>query len=807
MYTARVAGADMDSVATIEPDACAVLRAAPDLYLVLLPDLRIAEASDAYLRATMTTRDKILGRDIFEVFPDDPAEHDADGVANLRASLARVLLHRRPDLMPVQRYPIRRPDCEGGHFEERYWSPLNSPVLRDDSSLAYIIHRVEDVTERVRLEHEKLKLDRALTEMSVVSRHYSLLLDMAPDALVVVRDDARIELVNVQTETMFGYSRDELLGQPLELLIPERFRAGHLGHMSRFFVNPVARPMGSSLELFGRRKDGSELPIEVSLSPQRDERGMTVSASIRDTTERRRFEAAARLTADRLCSAVDSIQDAFALFDSEDRLVLCNSVFRRLVHKPQPGALVGKPFSEILDAWIGDIDFPDEAARARFREDRLARRMQEPTSTFDIRMRDGRSLRVMDRRTAEGGTVKTIWDLTEDERRANELREARAAAETASAAKSDFLSAMSHELRTPLNAILGFAQLLIRDKRQPLNERHRERVEHILSGGEHLLRLINDILDLSRIEAGRISISPEPVDVAEVLDEVTRTLDPISARQSITLEAAALPPALPLVVADRTRFAQILMNFGSNAIKYNRPAGKVRFAVTATAAERVRITVSDTGIGIPVDKQDKLFQPFQRAGQEAGPIEGTGIGLVITRRLAELMGGSVGFHSVPDQGSEFWIEMPAQRAPEASARPPVPRDRTAMTQLGGGRHLVLYVEDNPANVVFMRDLMSTFENLEFVTVPTAELGVEFARSRQPEIVIMDINLPGMSGLDALRALRAAPETQHIPVIALTAAASERDRQRGIEAGFFRYLAKPIKVDELIDAIEALLSAS
>ncbi len=262
-----------------------------------------------------------------------------------------------------------------------------------------------------------------------------------------------------------------------------------------------------------------------------------------------------------------------------------------------------------------------------------------------------------------------------------------------------------------------------------------------------------------------------------------------------------------MAIADRTRFAQILMNFGSNAIKYNRPAGKVRFAVTTTSTERVRITVSDTGIGIPVDKQDKLFQPFQRAGQETGPIEGTGIGLVITKRLAELMGGSVGFHSVPDQGSEFWVEMPAHRVSEAPAPPPVSRDRAAMTQLDGERHLVLYVEDNPANVVFMRDLMSTFESLELVTLPTAELGVEFARSRQPEIVIMDINLPGMSGLDALRALRAAPETQHIPVIALTAAASERDRQRGIEAGFFRYLAKPIRVDELIDAIEELLSAS
>lgn len=787
-------------------DARAVLRSAPDLYLMLLPDLRIIEVSDAYLRATMTSREAIIGRDIFDVFPDDPSDPQADGVASLRASLTRVLLERTPHKMPVQRYPMRRPASEGGQFEERFWSPLNAPVLGADGKVAWIIHRVEDVTERVRLEREKLALDRELNEVTLLSNHYGRVLDTVPDAIVIVDQRGRIELLNAQTETMFGYSRGELLGQSLELLIPERFRASHAGHMNRFFVNPAARPMGSSLQLFGRRKDGSELPIEVSLSPQQGEHGMTVSASLRDITERRRLEDEARLTSDRLRSAVESIQDAFALFDASDRLVLCNSVFRRLVHAAQPVSLVGKPFSEVFDAWIGDIDLPDDSARTRFREERLARRLEEQTSTFDVKLRDGRSLRVRDRRTAEGGIVKTIWDLTDDEQRASELREARAAAEAASAAKSDFLASMSHELRTPLNAILGFAQLLMRDKRQPLSDRHRERVEQIMSGGEHLLRLINDILDLSRIESGRVSLSLEPVNVTEILDEVRRTLDPIATRQGITLDAAAVPDQPPMVIADRTRFAQILMNLGSNAIKYNRPDGRVRVAVTVPSPGCVRITVSDTGIGIPLDKQDKLFQPFQRAGQESGPIEGTGIGLVITKRLAELMQGMVGFHSTPGQGSEFWVEMPVATAIEPPISPVSIRDRGMTIGVDGAHHLVLYVEDNPANVNFMRDLMSTFDTIDLVVVPTAELGVELARARRPEIVIMDINLPGMSGLDALRALKASPETNHIPVIALTAAASERDRQRGMEAGFYRYLAKPVKVDEFIEAVESLLAA-
>jgi PAS domain S-box-containing protein len=641
--------------------------------------------------------------------------------------------------------------------------------------------------------------------MTSSEKRYKQLLDTAPDAMVVVGNNGRIDFVNAQTERLFGYARSDLIGEQLDVLIPERFRNGHAGHLNRFFAHPGARPMGSGLELFGRRKDGTELSIEVSLSPLRTQEGITVSAAIRDISDRKRMEAAAKLVADRLASAVDTIQEAFALFDRDDRLVLCNSVYRRLIGESLPGPLVGKSYLELLDAWVGDIDFPEEPARARFLEERILRRRHELTTTFDIRMRDGRSLRVIDRRTAEGGIVKTIWDMTDDERRAEELREARAAADAGSATKSDFLSSMSHELRTPLNAILGFAQLLQRDKKEPLSERHTERVHQILKGGEHLLRLIDDILDLSRIEAGGVSISLEPVSVLDVLDEVRRTLEPMATRQSIRIELGALPPELPMVSADQTRFAQILMNFGSNALKYNRPKGRVTFSLSTPRPDRLRVTVSDTGMGIPADKQDKLFQPFQRAGQETGAIEGTGIGLVISKRLAELMGAEVGFRSVAGEGSAFWVDMPVHSTGARSTPPPQLRAPVAAQVAPQTHGLVVYVEDNPANVAFMRDLVSTFENIDLLAVPTAEMGLELARVRCPDVIIMDINLPGMSGLDALRALRAAPETKAIPVIALTAAASERDKQRGIEAGFYRYLTKPLNVDEFVAALETLLA--
>ena len=789
---------------TPSPDFRTLFEASPGCYLVLTPDLIIVAVSDAYVRATLTTREGLLGRALFDAFPDNPDDPNASGVRNLRSSLERVLRDRVPDTMPVQKYDIRRPDSEGGGFEERHWSPVNSPVLGANGEVAFVIHQVEDVTHLVRLEQRGHELDEAIRELSIRGEgHLGQVLNAAPDAMLVVDADAKIRFANTQAELTFGYCRPELLGQPVEMLIPGAFRAGHLLHVRRYFEKPTTRTMGSGLELFGRRKDGSEVPIEVSLSPLTIDGRLSVTAAIRDITERKRLTQTANLNAARLASAVESIQDAFALFDDRDCLVLCNSVYRRLLAGALHGALVGRRYEDILDAWLPELDFVDEAERARFRTERLSAR-HETKVEFDVRTRDGRTLRVIDRPTPEGGVVKTIWDLTDDARLTAELREARAAADTANSAKSEFLSSMSHELRTPLNAILGFSQLLERDKKEPLTARHRERVAQILKGGEHLLRLIDDILDLSRIEAGGLSISTEPVDVLEVLEEIRTTLGPAAEKAGVKLELSVASDELPMIAVDRTRFAQIAMNFGSNAIKYNRPGGLATFVVSAPSSDRVRVAVRDTGMGIPANKQGLVFQPFQRAGQEAGPIEGTGIGLAITKRLAELMQGHVGFRSVHGEGSEFWVEVPAHTSRTSSTIPPTFHE--VVGRLGEQGHaLVLYVEDNPANVTFMQDLLGTFENLELVVAHTAEAGIAIARAKRPRVVILDINLPGMDGLTALRILRDQPETRAIPIIAVTAAATERDRRRGEEAGFYRYLTKPLKVADLEAVLDALVA--
>lgn len=386
-----------------------------------------------------------------------------------------------------------------------------------------------------------------------------------------------------------------------------------------------------------------------------------------------------------------------------------------------------------------------------------------------------------------------------------ELANANEEARSANQAKSAFLSSMSHELRTPLNAILGFAQILTSDTLPSTLEQKKEFANHILKSGRHLLTLINEILDLAKVESGTITLSMEPVALTDILLEVRTMIEPIAATRKVRVLFPAIDGAV--VMADRTRLKQVLLNLLSNAVKYNREEGAVVVSCEQTAPERLRLSVQDTGQGLNPEQLANLFQPFNRLGQEAGAQEGTGIGLVVTKRLVELMGGEIGVTSSPGVGSVFWIEL-ASTTPLASALPEgCPEAASAPSDLPdeGEPHLVLYVEDNPANLRLVEEIVAFRRDLRLLSAPDGHLGLQLAKAHLPEAILMDLNLPGMSGFEVLRQLRADPETTWIPVIALTANAMPRDIERGLAAGFHRYLTKPIDIDKFTEAINSTLA--
>jgi signal transduction histidine kinase/ActR/RegA family two-component response regulator len=391
---------------------------------------------------------------------------------------------------------------------------------------------------------------------------------------------------------------------------------------------------------------------------------------------------------------------------------------------------------------------------------------------------------------------------TERKRLDQVLLEKNVELERANLAKSDFLSSMSHELRSPLNAILGFAQLMAIDA-TTITSSQKASIDQILHAGWYLLELINGILDLAQIESGKLSLSLEHVLLAEVMTECQAMIEPQSHARSIRMSFC--PFDVPCFVhADRTRLKQVVINLLSNALKYNRVGGSVTVECFTTS-DRVRISIGDTGAGLPAAKLAQLFEPFNRLGQETGAEQGTGIGLVVSKRLVELMGGAIGAKSTVGVGSVFWIELNAAVAPNVDiAAAGFVAARQPRVVPDAGLRTLLYVEDNPANLSLVEQLVARCSDMRLLSAQDGVLGVQIARDSLPDVILMDINLRGLSGLDALKLLRDDPLTAHIPVVALSANAMPHDIKKGLEAGFFRYLTKPINVNEFMDTLNVAL---
>ncbi|MEW6312481.1 MAG: ATP-binding protein [Pseudomonadota bacterium] len=382
--------------------------------------------------------------------------------------------------------------------------------------------------------------------------------------------------------------------------------------------------------------------------------------------------------------------------------------------------------------------------------------------------------------------------------RTREAEAAREAAERANRAKSEFLSRMSHELRTPLNAILGFSQLL---ESAPLDQHNMDYVGEIHQAGNHLLELINDLLDLSRVEAGHLEAVLKVVPLAPLIEHSIHMVQPLIEQHTLTLNNTCQHAFN--VLADETRLTQILVNLLSNAAKYNRRSGKITIACEALDAETLRLSIADTGYGIPPEKLDLLFVPFERLGAEFTSVEGTGIGLALSKQLAGLMNARLGASSVIGRGSTFWIDLPLARLPAMPGDKPVP---PAQPGSADGKALILYIEDNATNIKVVESVLNKYSNMSLISAGQGSYGLELAARYLPAVILLDIHLPDMDGYTVLERLRARPETSKIPVVALTADAMPADITRGLAAGFHSYLTKPLRIDELLRTLAALVPA-
>ena len=402
------------------------------------------------------------------------------------------------------------------------------------------------------------------------------------------------------------------------------------------------------------------------------------------------------------------------------------------------------------------------------------------------------------------GITGTAEDITERRAKEYETQSARNVAELANKAKSDFLSSMSHELRTPLNAILGFGQLLGSNLAEPLSENQQRGVDFIVSGGRHLLSLIDEVLELTQIETGNIKLSIEQIELDEICQNALVLVNKSATDRRLTIERNFDPNLV--IEADKTRLHQVLLNLLSNAVKYNREGGTLSLSSKDNKDGTIRISVSDTGAGIPHENREGLFEPFNRLGKEKGNIEGTGIGLTITKQLVEAMGGTIGYETIIDKGSTFWIEF-ASIDPSETQITSGNGSHTKTEVLGEAsiKGTILYIEDNMANQELMEMIIKRLEGVNLILAQNAERGLTIALEQRPNLILMDINLPGMNGIAAKNHLGENKATRDIPVIAISADAMKNDVEKAMSAGFKAYLTKPFVVTDVIATIEKELS--
>ncbi len=510
-------------------------------------------------------------------------------------------------------------------------------------------------------------------------------------------------------------------------------------------------------------------------------------------------------------SVIDNAPSFITLKDTDGHFVLTNN---------NHSNMFGMKSQDIMGMTIFDIVSEKTAKESRAQDRKVLETKSVVVEERSVITKKGpfdflvTKFPIPDRTGAITGIGTIGLDISDRKRAEVQMILARDEAERANNAKTEFLSSMSHELRTPLNAILGFTQLLNTDSDHPLTEKQLDATEQVLKAGDHLLSLIDEVLDLAAIESGKVPLDMEAQDPAPVIESCVAIARNLAEQKGLAFYDRTAAWTLPHINIDEIRFRQILLNLLSNAVKYNRDGGTVTLAIEEAGEQQesgegsLRISVIDSGMGIAAEKHALIFSPFSRLGLENSDITGTGVGLTITKELVGAMGGTIGFESILNRGSTFWIEFPivsGELSVKDRGEKPVPA--TAAVAVADSdatppqaRHTVLCVEDNPSSLKLLESIIERIQGTAMISAHTGELGVDLAEIHQPDVILMDINLPGINGIEALKRLKASSATKNIPVIALTARASKKDKSQGLEAGFLDYLTKPINVEEVTSAL-------
>ena len=667
-------------------------------------------------------------------------------------------------------------------------------------------------------EQTNLRLQQVNQTLRDSEARLSVTLSSIGDAVIATDADARVTLLNPVAEQLTGWTQAMAAGHSVEEVFRIYNRDTHesvRAPVQQALRHGVSQGMVNHTIL--RSRTGAECDIADSCAPIRDVGGAVIGAVLvfRNVSKDYAVQQELRDSAGLVQAILNTVADGLITVSASSGIVEQVNPATLLMFGYTDVELSGKNLSLLipeLDQNQQNRSLAYYGASAKELAAGLGREVmgrRKDGSTFplaiavsEMRLR-GQSYFTSVLRDVTARKQFEIERTRLDQVLQNknlELEGARNVADKANQAKSDFLSNMSHELRSPLNAILGFAQLLEMGVPTPTPTQTAS-VGQILKAGWYLLELINEILDLALIESGRLSMSLEPTSLHDLMQDCQSMIAPQPQQKSIQITFAPVEKAT-FVIADRTRLKQVVVNLLSNAIKYNRPGGVAEVTHKMHSNGRLRISVRDTGLGLTEQKIGLLFQPFNRLGQEAGSEEGTGIGLVVSRRLVELMGGQIGVSSTVGVGSVFWFELNAAHAPQMDLDaqtfddmlvPSVASDAAVRT--------VLYVEDNQANMALVEQLVARRPDLRLLCAEDAMRGIAMARAHQPDVILMDLNLPGISGMEALAIFLGDAATPHIPVLALSANAMPRDIEKGMVAGFFRYLTKPIRVNEFMAALD------